>query len=89
MIDEEIDCVKVIDIGEAQESTLDKNSYLECVGSPYYMAPEILMLKTNETMKLNGNYIKSDVYSTALSIMNLYYPDVTLSKEDRNKDEDE
>ena len=27
MIDEEIDCVKVIDIGEAQESTLDKNSY--------------------------------------------------------------
>ena len=47
------------------------------------------MLKTNENMKVIGNYIKSDVYSTAMTIINLYYPNVTISKEDRNKDEDE
>ena len=89
MIDDEIECVKVIDIGEAQESTLDKKVLLECVGSPYYMAPEVLMLKTNEKIKVIGNYIKADVYSTAISILNMYYPDVTLSKEDRKKDENE
>ena len=72
MIDEGINCVQVIDIGEAQESTLDKEVLLECVGSPYYMAPEVLMLKANENMKIQGNYIKSDVFSTALCIMNLY-----------------
>ena len=52
MIDEKIECVKVIDIGEAQESSVGKDEYLECVGSPYYMAPEILILKTNESIKI-------------------------------------
>ena len=40
-------------------------------------------------MKVSGNYIKADVYSSAMSILNIYNPDVTLSKENRNKDEDE
>ena len=89
MIDEEIEKIKIIDIGESEYSTLDKETELECVGSPFFMAPEVLMLKTNENMKVFGNYIKSDVYSTALSIINIHSPDLSLKKEDRNKDEDE
>ena len=61
MIDEGIECVKKIDIGEAQESKLDKIVSLVCVGSPYYMAPKVSMIKTNQKMEQNGNYIKSDV----------------------------
>ena len=55
MIDEKIECVKVIDIIQAQESTLDKQVQLECVGSPYYMPLEVLKLKTNENINLKGN----------------------------------
>ena len=88
MIDEEVEFVKIIDIGKAQDSTLGSDEQLECVGSPFYMAPEILILKTNENMKVIGYYIKADVYSVALSMMNMYSPDITLKKEDRNKDED-
>ena len=51
------------------------------------MAPELLLLKTNEKLKCSGNFIKSDVFSTAMSIMYIYFPDVSLGKEDRNKDE--
>ncbi len=41
MIDEDMDQLKVIDIGEAGESQLDRKQQLECVGNPLYMAPEI------------------------------------------------
>ncbi len=53
------------------------------------MAPEVLKLKSDENNKIKGNYIKADVYSAALTAIALYYPDISLKKEDRNKEEDE
>ena len=44
---------------------------LECIGSPFFMAPEVLLLKIDYNMKVEGNYIKSDVYSTAMSIIDI------------------
>jgi serine/threonine protein kinase len=44
MIDETLENIKIIDVGEAEESRLDKDIELECVGSPLYMAPEMIRL---------------------------------------------
>ncbi len=40
-------------------------------------------------MKLIGSYIKSDVYSAALCMINIYDPNMNLSYEDKDKGEDE
>ena len=39
---------------------------LQCFGTPEYMAPEIKAMIKEEELKIYGNYVKSDVYSTAL-----------------------
>ena len=43
----------------------------------------------DENCKVYGNHIKSDIYSTAISMIYMCYPNVTIRKEDRNKDDDE
>ncbi len=44
MIDEKLENIKIIDVGEAEESSFKKKIVLECVGSPFYMAPELIRL---------------------------------------------
>ena len=53
------------------------------------MAPEILILKPNKSLKVVGNYIKSDIYSLALSIIYCYNPKVSLSELETSEHEDQ
>ena len=41
----------------------------------------------DERLQVYGNYIKSDVYSTALTILSVYNPYLILEEEDKEKDE--
>lgn len=44
MINEKLDNLKLIDIGEADYSSLNNNVELMYVGTPLFMAPEIINL---------------------------------------------
>ena len=77
MIDENLDKIKLIDIGTAEYSKVDENKELAAAGSPFFMSPEVFEqylkeigeIKTTKASIAIGNYIKSDVYSTTVSII--------------------
>ncbi len=44
MINEDMNQIKIIDIGEAEYSVLNSEVKLECVGTPLYFSPEMFAL---------------------------------------------
>lgn len=44
MINEFVDKIKIIDVGEADYSNKNEKIEIQCVGSPAFAAPEILQL---------------------------------------------